>query len=71
MATGKVKWFSDSKGYGFIQTEEENGNGKDIFVHYSEIARDGFRSLSPGQAVQFELSETPKGMQAKNVEVVN
>ncbi|OFX13138.1 MAG: hypothetical protein A2Z18_02055 [Armatimonadetes bacterium RBG_16_58_9] len=69
MATGKVKWFSDSKGYGFIQTKGENGNGKDIFVHYSEIAKDGFRSLSPGQLVQFELSETPNGLQAKNVEV--
>ena len=71
MATGTVKWFSDPKGYGFIQTDEEQGTGKDIFVHYSEIARDGFRSLSPGQAVQFELSETPKGRQAKNVEIVN
>jgi len=68
MAKGKVKWFSDSKGYGFIQTEEQLNGGKDIFVHYSEIVKDGYKSLFQGQAVEFELSETPKGLQAKNVE---
>lgn len=67
MATGKVKWFSDSKGYGFIETNGEL-EGKDIFVHYSEIAREGFRTLVAGQEVRFEVLETPKGFQAKNVE---
>ncbi len=69
MATGKVKWFSDSKGYGFIQADDQVNTGKDIFVHYSEIAKDGFRTLTPGQLVEFELAETPKGLQAKKVEI--
>ncbi|MCE5198706.1 MAG: cold-shock protein [Armatimonadota bacterium] len=68
MATGTVKWFSDAKGYGFIQTEEGANAGKDIFVHYSEIQKDGYKSLAAGQAVEFELLDTPKGLQAKNVE---
>ena len=69
MATGKVKWFSDSKGYGFIQADEAKEG--DIFVHYSEIAKDGFRTLAPGQVVEFELMTTPKGFQAKNVETMS
>ena len=71
MATGKVKWFSDSKGYGFIQADDQVDSGRDIFVHYSEIAAEGFRTLSPGQRVEFELLETPKGLQARKVEVVS
>jgi CspA family cold shock protein len=71
MATGKVKWFSDSKGYGFIEADGEENGSKDIFVHYSEIARDGHRTLTPGQLVEFELTETPKGLQAKRVEPVS
>jgi len=71
MDTGKVKWFSDAKGYGFIQADDEADGGKDIFVHYSEIAKDGFRTLTPGQAVTFELADTPKGLQAKKVEPVS
>ena len=71
MATGKVKWFSDAKGYGFIQPEDEGNNGKDIFVHYSEIANDGYESLTQGQRVEVELSDTAKGLQARNVAVVN
>jgi cold shock protein len=67
MPTGKVKWFSDAKGYGFIQSEEADGAG-DIFVHFSEIARDGYRTLLPGQSVKFEVVDSPKGLQAKNVE---
>ena len=70
MTVGRVKWFSDAKGYGFIQTTDESVAGKDIFVHYSEIVRDGYKSLITGQDVQFGLMETPKGLQAKNVEVV-
>jgi len=70
MTTGKVKWFSDAKGYGFIQADEELNGGKDIFVHYSEISKDGFRSLAPGQPVAFELMDTPKGLQARKVEPV-
>lgn len=67
MATGKVKWFSDAKGYGFIEAEDGSNGGKDIFVHYTEIAKQGYKSLAEGQPVQFELADTPKGLQAKNV----
>lgn len=63
MPIGKVKWFSNKKGYGFIQSEE----GKDIFVHYSAIQEEGYRSLTQGQDVEFEISEGPKGPQASNV----
>ena len=70
MAKGKVKWFSDAKGYGFIQTEEDANAGKDIFVHYSEIIKEGYKSLAQGQAVEFELTDTGKGLQAKRVEVL-
>lgn len=69
MAKGKVKWFSDAKGYGFIQTDDELGVGKDIFVHYTEIVKEGYKSLAQGQPVQFDLAETPNGLQAKNVEL--
>jgi CspA family cold shock protein len=61
--TGKVKWFNDSKGYGFIEQE----GGKDIFVHYSAIEGDGFKSLAEGQKVEFEIVEGAKGSQATNV----
>ncbi len=60
---GKVKWFSDAKGYGFIETTE----GKDIFVHYSAIQRDGFKTLAEGQEVIFEIVDGAKGPQAANV----
>jgi cold shock protein len=63
MQTGRVKWFNDAKGYGFIQTEE----GKDVFVHYSAICADGYKSLSEGQEVEFEIVESAKGLQASNV----
>jgi cold shock protein len=64
VATGSVKWFNDSKGYGFIQAEETD---RDIFVHYSAIQGDGFKTLAEGQKVDFELIDGPKGPQAANV----
>jgi cold shock protein len=62
--TGKVKWFNENKGYGFIVGEE---GGKDIFVHYSEIRDDGYRTLAEGEVVEYELMDSPKGPQAKAV----
>jgi cold shock protein len=61
---GKVKWFNSKKGYGFIR---QNDSEQDIFVHYSSIKSDGFKSLAEGEEVQFELAEGPKGLQAQNV----
>ncbi len=63
MASGTVKWFDSKKGYGFILGEA----GKDIFVHYSSIAGDGFRSLKDGEQVVYDLAESGKGLQAQNV----
>jgi len=63
MATGTVKWFNDSKGFGFI----EQSDGPDVFVHYSAIQGNGFRSLSEGQSVEFEAKDGPKGLSAENV----
>ncbi len=63
MARGSVKWFSDQKGYGFITPE----NGKDVFVHHSEIQGEGYKSLAEGQQVEFEITRGPKGEQATNV----
>lgn len=66
MMSGKVKWFNNDKGYGFI----DYTNGEDIFVHYSAIKANGYRTLTEGQMVSFDLVETPKGLQAVNVEVL-
>ncbi len=63
MEQGTVKWFNNSKGYGFIKQE----NGKDIFVHHTAITADGFRSLNEGDRVEFDVTEGPKGLQASNV----
>jgi CspA family cold shock protein len=63
MATGKVKWFNDAKGYGFIETED----GTDVFVHHSDIQSDGYRSLAEGDDVTFEISQGDKGPRAVNV----
>ena len=68
MATGQVKWFNDSKGFGFITGD---GIDKDIFVHYSAIQGDGFKSLDEGTKVTFELVEGPKGPLATNVNRVD
>jgi len=63
MPSGKVKWFNESKGYGFIESE----NGQDLFVHFSEIQGDGFKTLHEGQDVDFEETMGKKGPQASNV----
>ena len=63
METGTVKWFNDDKGFGFIEQEV----GEDVFVHFSEIQSDGFKSLDEGDEVQFELEETEKGLAATEV----
>jgi len=60
---GKVKWFNDSKGFGFIEQE----GGKDVFVHYTAIQGDGYKSLNEGQDVEFEVTESKKGLQASDV----
>ena len=63
MPRGKVKWFNDQKGFGFIEQE----GGGDVFVHYSSIGGDGFKSLAEGNEVEFELTQGPKGPKAENV----
>jgi cold shock protein len=67
MATGTVKWFNDSKGFGFITPSD---GSKDVFVHFSAVGGDGFKTLSEGANVEFETEEGPKGPQAKTVRVV-
>jgi CspA family cold shock protein len=65
MATGTVKWFNESKGFGFISQE----TGEDVFVHFRSILGSGFKTLAEGQTVNFEIEEGPKGLQAANVSV--
>jgi CspA family cold shock protein len=67
MSTGKVKWFNDQKGFGFITNDDD---GKDVFVHHTSIAAEGFRTLQEGQAVEYEIGQGPKGPQATNVRPV-
>ena len=63
---GVVKWFNAAKGYGFIQ----RANGEDVFVHFSALQMEGYKSLNDGQKVEFEVTQGPKGLQASNIQVV-
>lgn len=65
MATGTVKWFNDSKGYGFITPDD---GGEDLFAHFSQIQMNGFKTLKEGQKVQFEVAQGSKGQQASNIQ---
>ena len=66
MATGTVKWFNDSKGFGFISPE---GGGEDLFAHFSAIQSNGFKTLAEGQRVSFDITTGPKGKQASNIQI--
>jgi CspA family cold shock protein len=65
MTVGTVKWFSNSKGYGFISPDE---GGEDVFAHFSAIEMEGYKTLNEGQKVQFEITDGPKGLQASNIQ---
>ncbi|MTI13314.1 cold shock domain-containing protein [Sansalvadorimonas verongulae] len=70
MPTGKVKWFNNAKGYGFILPGEE-GNGEDLFVHYSSITMDGYKTLKAGQQVSYDIIQGPKGLHAINIGILS
>ncbi|EPC00986.1 cold-shock protein [Litchfieldella anticariensis FP35 = DSM 16096] len=68
MATGTVKWFNDTKGYGFISPDD---GGDDLFAHFSEIQAEGFKTLQDGQKVTFDVTQGKKGLQAANIKIAN
>jgi cold shock protein len=68
VARGKVKWFNDLKGYGFITSDM---NSQDLYVHHSEIRKDGYKTLKVGEEVEFEVADSPQGLQATNVILVD
>ena len=68
MAIGTVKWFSNSKGYGFISPD---AGGEDVFAHFSAIQMEGYKTLNEGQKVEFEITEGPKGLQAANIKTAD
>lgn len=68
MAVGKVKWFNNAKGFGFIVPDD---GGEDIFAHYSTIQMDGYRSLKAGQHVKYDVQQGPKGLHAENIDLAN
>ncbi|AKH19814.1 cold shock domain-containing protein CspD [Sedimenticola thiotaurini] len=68
MATGTVKWFNNAKGYGFVTPDQGE---QDIFIHFSAISMDGYKTLKEGQKVQFELEEGPKGLHAANLQSIS
>ncbi|WP_281646320.1 cold shock domain-containing protein [Parendozoicomonas sp. Alg238-R29] len=70
MPTGKVKWFNNAKGYGFILPGEED-NGEDLFVHYSSITMDGYKTLKAGQQVSYDIIQGPKGLHAVNIGILS
>ncbi len=69
MATGTVKWFSNIKGYGFVNTDDNEQ--EDIFAHFSAIEMDGYKKLTSGQKIEFEVDDGPKGLQAQNIRSVS
>lgn len=74
MSKGTVKWFNNAKGYGFIQQEQDPGSSEqkpDIFVHFSAISSDGFKTLNEGQQVDFDIVKSDKGLQASNVRILS
>lgn len=68
MARGKVKWFNDLKGYGFITSDSDS---QDLYVHHTAIRKKGYKTLKAGEEVEFEVAESPEGLQAKNVELID
>ncbi len=69
MATGTVKWFSNVKGYGFVNTDDNED--EDIFVHFSAIEMEGYKKLTSGQKIEFDINEGPNGLQAQNIRSIN